>query len=240
MSLEYVTKYGAPDYGPRKGTVAIVLHTTEGATGKAGALSTATWQANPAQNPSGGSYHYILGVDGDVVTAVKTVYREHIAGSISRRRDSVWIADTDRELLAYMGAAAVADPNSFVIAISIAGRTAYYDANGWPPALVNGLAMLIRHLEVAYNIPDIFVTNHYRFQSNRSDAGRKLTPLVMSEYQRLYAPKPAPATEQPNWSGKLTAFGTRFPQYIHTDADALAWYARTVRNLIEAGKINGF
>jgi hypothetical protein len=204
-SLVYVDRYGPPDYGVLKGRpVAVVLHTTEGNPGRAGAIQTAEWQATSG-NSSGGSYHFVVGSDGDVCTAVRTVPLGHIAGSISTRRDAVWIADTDADLREYMGAAAVADPNAYVIAISMAGYTANFEANGWPQATVDGVARLIRMIEQHFGIADIYVAQHYRFQTNRSDPGRKLTPLVIAAYERLYGgatpapsptpqPTPAPAT----------------------------------------------
>ena len=211
MSLTFVDRYGAPDYGARKGTVAVVLHTTEGGTGRAGALGTAAWQAT-AGNTSGGSYHEIWGVDGDVVTAVRTVPAAHIAGSISTRRDAVWIADTDAELREFMGAAAVADPNAYLYAISIAGTTAGYDKAGWPKALVDALALRLRQLEKSYGIPDMFVCGHYRFQTNRTDPGLKLIPLVVESYQRQFGPSAPtvpitgttpPEEDMPDWVNKL-------------------------------------
>lgn len=193
MSLVFVDKYGAPDYGTRKGTVAAVLHTTEGSgRTKAAALATAQWQATSG-NTSGGSYHYILGQDGDVVTAVRSVRIDHIAGSISTRRDAIWIADTDTELRQFMGSAAVADPNSYVIAISIQGQVAWFNQNGWPKAMVDAIALLLRQLEQRYSIKDIYVCGHYRFQSNRTDPGLKLIPAVISSYERQFrTPDPSP------------------------------------------------
>lgn len=186
MRIDFVDSYGAPDYGPWKGLVAVVLHTTEGGRGRAGALGTAAFQAGPS-NTSGGSYHEIVGVDGDVVTFVRTVRAGHIAGGISTRRDSVWIADTNAELLRYMGARAVADPNAYVWQISVAGRRDYYDANGWPKALVDGIAQRLRQIEQKYGIADIYVTGHKYFQTNRTDPG-KLIPLVIDSYNRQYRP----------------------------------------------------
>lgn len=192
MSLEIIERLGAPDYGQRKGTTGIVLHTTEGGTGKAGAIATAEWQATSG-NTSGGSYHFIVGVDGDVVTAVKTVKLGRIAGSISTRRDSIWIADTNDELKGALGEATVADPNSYLVAISVAGHTADFEKNGWPKPLVNGLARLVRRIERHYDA-DFYLARHLQFQSNRSDPGESLKPLLLEAYHRIFDPAPADAT----------------------------------------------
>lgn len=193
MSLVFVDRYGAPDYGTRKGTKGIILHTTEGSgRTKAAALATAVWQAGTG-NTSGGSYNYILGIDGDVVTAVRSVHPDHAAGGISTRRDSVW--QPWQELYDFMGATAVADPNAWVCQIAIQGQVAWYEANGWPQAMVDAIAMLIKQLENRYSIPDIYVGAHYMFQTNRTDPGLKLIPLVIDSYIRQFrsAPVPAPA-----------------------------------------------
>lgn len=207
MSLVFVDKYGAPDYGTRKGTKGIILHTTEGAgRTKAAALATAQWQASTG-NTSGGSYNYLLGQDGDVVTAVRSVHPDHAAGGISTRRDSVW--QPWAELTQFMGATAVGDPNGWVCQIAIQGQVSWFLANGYPKALVNAIAQLVKQLEARYGIPDIYLGAHYMFQTNRTDPGEPLIPLVIAEYNRLYRGSTAPAPlPQPVNTMKTV---TRFP-----------------------------
>lgn len=195
MSLVFVDSYGAPDYGVRKGTKGIILHTTEGSgRTKAAALATAQWQGS-SRNTSGGSYNYLLGQDGDVVTAVRSVHPDHAAGGISTRRDSIW--QPWGELTEFMGATAVADPNAYVCQIAIQGQVSWFLANGYPTALVNAIAQLLKQLENRYGIPDIYVGAHYMFQTNRTDPGLPLIPLVIAEYNRLYngSTTPAPLPE---------------------------------------------
>lgn len=195
--MEHVKLLGPPDYGPLKGMRAVVLHTTEGGRGAEGARATAVWQASTG-NTSGGSYHEIVGHDPGEVTVVRTVRDGRIAGGISTRRDSIWIADTDAELAQLMGADAVADPNAFVYQISIAGTVKFYVANGWPNRLVRALARRIRRVETHYGVKDIFVTGHYRFQSNRSDPSKILIPKIIAAYNDIYSPEqtaPPPPVE---------------------------------------------
>lgn len=39
-------------------------------------------------------------------------------------------------------------------------------------------------------------------------------------------------------AGQVSAFGTRYPSYVHTDAQALAWVNRNILRLIDAGKLS--
>lgn len=204
--MQFVKRMGAPDYGKRKGTVAVVLHTTEGDPGRKGAIATATWQAT-AGNTSGGSYHEIIGEDGDTITVVRTVPFTHIAGSISTRRDSIWIADDDPQLTEMMGAAAVADPNAYVYAISIAGRTKDFN-NKVSRALATGIARRLHRAEKRFDVKNIFVCGHYRFQSNRSDPGKLMIPAALEQYERLYnktAPKVVDTSDDPDALAKAIA-----------------------------------
>lgn len=51
------------------------------------------------------------------------------------------------------------------------------------------------------------------------------------------AATPAPAPGPTDHAGTVSAFGTRYPSYVHADADALAWVNRNIRRLRDAGKI---
>lgn len=50
--------------------------------------------------------------------------------------------------------------------------------------------------------------------------------------------RPAPPKDvATDWAGKITAFGTKYPTYVHSDADALAWVNRNIRRAIAGGTV---
>ena len=96
----------------------------------------------------------------------------------------MWIGDTDAELLKNYG------PLLSLI------RTATWSPSAPPaipptsrptagrPALVSGIAQVIADVEKHFG-RSFYLSQHYRYQTNRSDPGRKLTPLLTAKEDDL-------------------------------------------------------
>ena len=205
MTLRTVDAYGAPSFGARPGTEGIVFHTPENPDiSLASAIAIAKWQGTAA-NTSRGSYHGIIAHDGADSPAtcrteshwvmVRSVPWNLAAGSLTTNRDpSVWAPGRHPWIKGTLSAAAYADPNAYLQAIAISGRTAWLVANGYAPALVTVLARWVRTLEAAYKY-DALLTEHRQWQLNRSDPGAGLAQKVLDRYTALFlqpAPEPAP------------------------------------------------
>lgn len=218
---------GPPNYGTRKGTVGICFHTTE-APGQtlADAEATARWQATDG-NTKGGSYHFIVGSDGFVLTVPYLDIAGGINPTQNRRPRNAY-----PEIPGLIGEAAFYDPNAYLLQVALSGRTADFMANGYPAAMVDTCARLALWVEREnWGRDNIALVNHYQFSTQRSDPGTGFVPLVLQRYQQLLAaPLPPPAAPG-DYAGQPTVFGTRYPSYIHTAADALKWLERKVREM---------
>lgn len=185
--------YGAPQYGPLGPPEGWAIHTPENLNPSlAQAIATARWQADPARNRSGGSYHGLLGHDGpeawyecqspDHWVLVRSVAWNLAAGGISTRRDSIWAPDRYPRLRQVLSSGAYADPNRFLHQLAISGRAAQYVEHGYPRGLILALVRWIFTLERAYRY-DAFLTLHRWWQNNRTDPGpEKLVPMLLTEY----------------------------------------------------------
>lgn len=187
---------GAPMYGPLRSFTAHTWHTTEGAAGLAGAIATARWQAT-AGNTSGGSYHGILALDpaGAAVLVVTAPLEEawpadRAVGGV-HRGSSAW-RPSGRVL--NLPAAVLADPNAHLRQYALAGRTADFIRDGYPPALVAAAAAMVREDERRHPGIDPWQTGHYEYQANRSDPGPEWIPELLTAY-RAGAPLPAPPAD---------------------------------------------
>jgi hypothetical protein len=169
------------DFGPRKGSGLVILHTTEGDGSKvtvADALALAKWQD---ADDVAGSYNRLIAVDG----VVSTVPDDHAAGGVNPFspyfKPVPW-------LYQMLPAAKVNDPNAYALQLSFMGRRATHDANGWPPSMIDYAARSIIEEEQRIGGP-VVVANHSEFQpGNRTDAGPIATDLVMKRYAELSKP----------------------------------------------------
>lgn len=227
MFPDYTLHLGPPVYGVRKGTVGVCFHTTE-APGQtvADAISTARWQSTDG-NSKGGSYNFILGRDG----AILTVPFLDIAGGINPTQNR-HNRSTFPFLPGLIGEAAFRDPNAYLLQVALSGRTADFMANGYPAGMVDQAARIVLWAErSSWGADNLALVAHYQFSTQRSDPGTKFIQLVLDRYAQLVA-EPAPAPEPPaDYAGTPTVWGTRYPSYVHTAEQALAWVNRKVREL---------
>lgn len=178
---------GPPTYGLRKGTAGVVLHTTEGAgTSRDAALATARWQRDTGNS----SYNFIV-YDGGVLLTVP--YLEASGSLTLKRTNPPWAPERYPWIRTMLGEAAYADPNAYLVAISLSGKTGEFVANGYPPNMVETTARLIKWIEdQAWGNDNLVLTNHYHWQTDRSDPGVPFMDLVLARYAALLTP-PAPA-----------------------------------------------
>ena len=174
--------FGPHDYGTRKGTQGVVLHTTEGADSSlAAGLATARLQSpGGSLYAGGGSYHFILTDEGPIYC----VKHGDSAGSISTRRDAVWAPQRYPYLKASLSPAAYSDPNAFLVAISVSGKTAKLSTYPHIAKIVDDCARIILWVEQTYKINAV-VSMHAMWQTDRSDPGKWFFDQVMARYAEL-------------------------------------------------------
>ena len=232
---------GPQAYGLRKGTEAVVLHTTEFADiTRAGALACIKMQSpGGSLYAGGGSYHWIIHETGAVLAVP---YLESAGSLMGNHNDPVWAPEP--HVLTKLSSAALADTNAYVITLSFSCKAAdlslaLTNGRSWANSMVDTAAKIIRWIEQQPWAPDdIHVLNHEDFQTNRSDPGVGVNEAVIARYKVLYpvtVPAPSPATT--DYAGTVTAFGTRYPTYVHTAAQALAWVNRKIAELYASGKL---
>ena len=173
------------DYGPRADGF-VCLHTWEGdplRTTVADALAPGAlpWQD---QDSVLGSYNRVICSDG----VISTVRDDHAAGGINPFsagfRPLPW-------LVAAADASEVNNPNAFALQLCFFGRKAHYDANGWPPYMIDAAARSWIEEEQRTGRKQV-LCNHGDFQPppERFDAGPIATALVKKRYAELTAPVP--------------------------------------------------
>lgn len=172
-----------PAYGLRKGSEGIVFHTTEGAdASRAAAYSTARFQRDTMFS----SYHFIV-YDGGLLLTVP--YLES-AGSLATGGE-FWAPGRYPWLQQLFSPAAYADPNAYLLAISLSGRTGVFKANGYPPNMVDTCARLVIWFEQsAWGADNAVLCNHLNWQTDRSDPGLGLIDLVLQRYNEILNPSP--------------------------------------------------
>lgn len=221
---------GPQSYGLRKGTEAVVLHTTEGSgPSRDAALATIKLQSPGGSLYSGGgSYHWVI-YDGGAILSVP--YLES-AGSLTANHTppptGVWSPSAGvRENLSL---AAQADTNAYIVAICFSGKAADLAAGAYPDNMIDTAARLIKWVEEQPWAPDdINVFAHADFQSNRTDPGPGVVDRVLLRYAELFmAPAPPPNSAVIDLAGQTNAFGTKYPSYVHSHAEALAWVNRRI------------
>jgi hypothetical protein len=169
------------DFGPRADGM-VTLHTWEnGPTDNtvAGMMNDLAWQDGDTVP---GSYNRVICIDG-VISAVPD---HHASGAINPSSPAwapkAWLYTVlDRD--------EVNNPNYFTLNLCAAGQRGYYDLNGWPPSIVDGFARSIIEEEQRIG-RRVVITNHLDFQTNRTDAGLKVTALVKARYAELTGQEP--------------------------------------------------
>lgn len=226
---------GAPNYGQRKGTAGVVFHTTEGVDAtEASALATVKWQGT-SNNSSGGSYNFVL-YDAPLGVILSVPYLD-ISGSVNPSMDRRWSRDKYPWLPTLLGEACWADPNAYLVSISLSGKTGEFVKNGYPPNMVDTAARLVIWLEEQEWAPDdIPLTGHYHWNTLRSDPGTPFIDLVLARYQEIKnppSPEIAVATAPPNvvvkpekWNGgAVTTIAESTDGVFRLRADG-TWVAR--------------
>jgi hypothetical protein len=167
------------DFGPRASGI-VTLHTWEGpynALTVADGIELLKWQDDGTVL---GSYNRVCCVDG-VISAVPD---DHASGGINPG-SRAWAPKA--WLYNFLDADEIANPNFFTLNLVALGSKAWFDANEWPPQIIDGFARSIIEEEKRIGGP-VVVTNHSDFQTNRSDAGQKAMDLTMARYAELSKP----------------------------------------------------
>lgn len=228
---------GPHTYGRRASTVGVILHTTEAPDTSRRSTDAVIAMQSPGGSlyAGGGSYTFIVDEEGPTLTVP---YLEIAGGLTSKRTTPPWSpADWLRDKLP---AAAVWDPNAHHLQIAVSGRAATLMADPAVKAIAATCARIIRWAEEQpWAADDLVVSGHLEWQSNKSDPGRDFLALVMAEYRALVATKPAAPVSAAvtDWAGRVSAFGTTYPDYVHTDGQALAWTNRNIARLRADGKL---
>ena len=220
---------GPQSYGLRKGTEAVILHTTEwGGPDRKSAVDCITDQSpGGSLYAGGGSYHWVI-YDGGAILSVP--YLEScgaLKGDHTPPPTGVWSPTAVvRERLSL---AAQADTNAYVVQISFSGKAADLAAGAYPANMIDTAARLIKWVEEQPWAPDdINVFGHRDFQTDRTDPGVGVIERVLARYAELFIAAPAPSPAVIDLAGQVNAFGTKYPSYVHSHAEALAWVNRRI------------
>ena len=228
---------GPHTYGLRPATYGVILHTTEYPDTSRRSTDACIRDQSPGGSlyAGGGSYNFIVDEEGPTLTVP---YLEIAGGLTSKRTNPPWAPAA--WLSEKLSPAAVWDPNAYHLQIAISGHAASLMASPHVDDIAIDCARIIRWAEEQpWAADDLMVSGHLEWQSNKSDPGRNFLALVMDQYRALVAEKPAPPVSAAitDWGGRLSAFGTTYPAYIHTDAQALAWVNRNIARLRAEGKL---
>jgi hypothetical protein len=161
------------DFGPRADGL-VTGHTVESPYNKltlADAMSIVRWQDRP---DIAGSYNDIICIDG----ILSCVPPEHASGGINPGSPD-WAPE--QWLFDLLPDEQVRNPNYFTRNVSFMGSRAWFDANGWPPAMIDNFVTVL--IEEEERIKDrVVLTQHEDFQNNRSDAGNIAHRLIQKRY----------------------------------------------------------
>ena len=164
------------DFGPRADGL-VTAHTTESPYNRltvADALVLAAWQD---RDDVAGSYNDLICIDG----VVSCVPPEHASGGINPGSryfaPEPWLYDV-------MPAEQVRNPNFFTRNVSFMGQAAWFNANGWPPAMIDHFVRVMIEEEARIG-SRVILTDHEDFQVNRSDAGPIANALIRQRYLEL-------------------------------------------------------
>lgn len=189
------------DFGPRADGI-VTLHTTESVATRntvADARLVAAWQD---RSDILGSYNRLICTDG----ILSTVPDDHASGGMNPSSNGfkprAWLYD-------FLDADEIANPNYFSLQLAAVGQKAYFDANGWPPQIIDGMARSIIDEERRIK-RGVVVTNHADFQPppNRSDAGQICIDLVMARYAQLKALPDTAQEDEMTWVNQVAWYKT--------------------------------
>lgn len=184
------------DFGVRKGTVSVHLHTVENSdphkTTIRDAQALMRWQD---RDDVAGSYNRIMCTDG----VLRCMEDHHTSGGINPQSSFFsprsWLRD-------FLPAQAIADPNVWGPNLAAMGQREYFDREGWPVRIIDGFARSIIDYERMVEEdtgrrPNLVIDNHADYQpGNRTDAGPICLDLVMRRYRALTAGLPDTATPE--------------------------------------------
>jgi hypothetical protein len=165
------------DFGPRLGRRLVILHTFENADPTKNkvvdALAGARWQD---RDDTFGSYNRLIATDGVVSCVPDGNASGGVNPASSFFKPRAWLYER-------LPASVVNNPNAFALQLCAMGQRAYYDANGWPPAIIDGFARSILE-EEAHGTQ--VIANHADFQpGNRTDAGIQAMALTLKRLDEL-------------------------------------------------------
>lgn len=169
------------DFGPRSFGM-VTGHTWEGpynALTVEDGLAMLAWQD---ADDVLGSYNRVCAVDG-VISAVP----DHRASGGINPASSFWAPKA--WLREHFSAEEIANPNYFTLNVVALGRRSWFDTNGWPDEIIDGMARSWIDDERRVGRRLVW-TSHSDFQSNRSDCGAICTALVKKRYAQLTGTAP--------------------------------------------------
>lgn len=180
------------DFGARKGTLSVHLHTVENSdphkTTVRDAIAVMVWQD---RDDILGSYNRIVCTDG----VLRCMDDHHASGGINPGSEFfkpvAWLSD-------FLPLTAIRDPNAWGVNLAAMGQKDYFDREGWPTSIIDGFARSIIDIEDMVQAdtgkrPQLVIDNHADYQpGNRTDAGAKCIGLVMERYAQLTTPLPEP------------------------------------------------
>lgn len=161
------------DFGPRADGL-ITAHSTQSPYNKltvADAIVLARWQDRA---DVAGSYNDLICIDG----ILECMPPSHASGGINPASASFvpepWLYDLmSREM--------VHNPNYFTRNVSFMGDCDWFDANGWPPQMIDNFVTVMLEEEARIGSRTI-LTDHEDFQLNRHDAGPIANALIRKRY----------------------------------------------------------
>ena len=161
------------DFGPRADGL-VTAHTTQSSYNRltvADAIVLARWQD---RSDILGSYGDLICIDG----ILECVPPSHASGGINPAS-----ADFSPEPWLYdlMSREMVRNPNYFTRNVSFMGDMFWFDANGWPPQMIDNFVTVMLEEEARIKSRTI-LTDHEDFQTNRSDAGPIANALIRKRY----------------------------------------------------------
>lgn len=185
------------DFGVRKGTLSVHLHTTEPSDpAKTTVRDAIALHIYQDRDDTVGSYNRIVCTDG----VLRCMEDDHASGGINPFSDYFsprsWLFD-------FLPDYAVGDPNGYGVNLAAMGRKAHFDQYGWPARIIDGFARSIIEYEDMVQAktgkrPNLVIDQHADYQpGNRTDAGSKCLDLVMKRYRELVALAQLPDTAIP-------------------------------------------
>ena len=206
---------GPHAYGRRPRTYGVVIHTTEYPSSSLADGLRCIRDQSPGGSlyAGGGSYHFVLTDEGPILAVPYLDAAGGLSGDhtpptqISPRtgRPGTWSPERFPWLRQALPAEAYADPNLYMLQLSVSGRTALLSTYPSLPRIVDDAARIIAWAEGLPEVEDnLVVSGHLNWQTDRSDPGQAFIDRVMARYAELTAePAPPPEPSQPTREERL-------------------------------------